>query len=834
MTTYAPNIPREASAYKTALASALALQKAGRLEEAERIYTQLLAEADRSPDVYHLLGALKIEQGDYVRAISLLQSAVSMRPSYYQAHMNLGLALAKTDAHAKAVDSFTAAIRVNPRYAKAFNSRGNSFAALDDLQMATLDYERAAQLNPTYAEAFVNAGIVLGQQRRFDSALANFDRALTLSPKDRDVAHRRANVLVAGRRFPEALEAYESLLVENGDDATLWCHRGNALLELGRKPEALESYRRAADLEPESAEALCNRGALLTTLQQFDAAQADLDRALAIAPALVSTHCAQGQLAAAKRNFEAAFAHFDAALALRPDFINAIVCKGAALAELNCVDDAIAQFQSALAIDPFSPEALLNLAVAMASLKRYDEAIDAFAKLDSMPNASVEFLGPYLFAQRCACDRRALGPSLQRLRAAAKSGATDVDPFTFILASGDPAEQLRNARAYVGARIPQTLETFPTRVSSAGSRIRVAYLSANFNQHPVADTVVELLAKHDRSKFEIVGVSLGADDDSAVRHRIEASCHEFWDVRLESDIEVARRLNAGEIDIVVDLMGHTADARPAILAHRAAPIQVNWLGFPGTSGAPFIDYIIADSFVIPDHARASYSEKVVTLPGCYLPIDSTRHPAAPREDRRAAGLPEETFVFCSFNNHYKISPEVFAVWMRLLGRVPGSVLWLQGGNASAQRNLVNAAQVYGVDASRIVFASRSERLEEHLGRHALADLFLDTPDYNAHSTARDALWAGLPVLTFSGRSFASRVAGSLLTALGVPELIARDLARYEDIALQLATDREALKRLRQKVQTQREVSSLFNVDVFSRNIEAAYTQMIEIARATSA
>src|SRR5262249_19594976 len=348
-----------------------------------------------------------------------------------------------------------------------------------------------------------------------------------------------------------------------------------------------------------------------------------------------------------------------------------------------------------------------------------------------------------------------------------------------------------------------------------------------FYQHATAYLMAELFEKHDPGRFEIIGVSFGRDDRSEMRARLIAAFDQFLDVRAKSDAEVARLLSELKVDIAVDLKGYTRDGRPRILAHRPAPIQVNYLGLPGTMGADFIDYIITDEVVLPFDQHSFYSERIVHLPDCYQPNDRRRQIAERTPARAEVGLPERGFVFCSFNNNWKITPEVFDVWMRLLKAINGSVLWLLRDNATAEQNLRKEALARGVDPRRLVFAPRM-KLEDHLARHRLADLSLDTPPCNAHTTASDALWAGLPVLTCMGKAFAGRVTASLLNAIGLPELVTSNMADYEALALTLAGDPARLRNIKAKLARNRETDPLFDTDRFRRGIEAAYTKMWEI------
>jgi predicted O-linked N-acetylglucosamine transferase (SPINDLY family) len=358
-------------------------------------------------------------------------------------------------------------------------------------------------------------------------------------------------------------------------------------------------------------------------------------------------------------------------------------------------------------------------------------------------------------------------------------------------------------------------------------RIRIAYLSADFRSHAVSHLLAGLIERHDRARFETIALSFGPDDGSEMRSRLSSAFERFIDVSDKSDREIAAMLRGLEIDIAVDLMGYTQDSRTGIFALRAAPVQINYLGYPGTMGADFMDYILADRTVIPERQQGDYAEKVVCLPDSFQPNDDARRIAERTPTRAEAGLPERGFVYCSFNNNYKITPAVFDIWMRLLRKIEGSVLWLRHSSTATADNLRREAGARGIDASRIVFAGQTKRLEDHLARHRLADLFLDTLPYNAHTTASDALWAGLPVVTCLGTTYAGRVAASLLHAVGLPELITQSLEDYEALALRLAMETDTLSAIKAKLARNRATHPLFDTDRYRRHLESAYATMWE-------
>jgi predicted O-linked N-acetylglucosamine transferase (SPINDLY family) len=527
------------------------------------------------------------------------------------------------------------------------------------------------------------------------------------------------------------------------------------------------------------------------------------------------------------RRFADALACYDRALALRPDYAQAHYNRGSALRQLKRNTDALAAFDQALALHPDHAEALFLRGDTLCELGRQQEAIASYEQAIALRPEHPHALNGIADAALSICDWQRTQELTRRLVEGNAAGTAIANPFTLIRLTDDPALHRQGAEAFIRDRIRSS--RLPLRADGVwiNAPIRVAYLSADYHNHATAYLIAELIELHDRARFETIAVSYGPDDGSDIRKRLKAAFGRFLDVRAKSDQEIAGLLAALKVDIAVDLKGYTRDSRPDILSFRPAPIQVSWLGYPGTLGADFIDYILADETVAPSEHAPHYAEKIVHLPGCYQVNDRRRAIAERTPSRAEAGMPETGFVFCCFNNSFKIAPPVFDVWMRLLAAVPGSVLWLLQDNAGAETNLRREAAARGVDPTRLVFAGRM-KLDDHLARHRLADLFLDTLPYNAHTTASDALWAGLPVLTCRGNAFAGRVAASLLTAVGLSELVTESLADYEALALRLATDPVMLESFRARPAQNRLTCPLFDTDRFRRHLEAAYQTMWDI------
>jgi len=601
---------------------------------------------------------------------------------------------------------------------------------------------------------------------------------------------------------------------------------GASLLYQGRHAEALAPLEAAHHAAPRKGSGH-RLGYCLLALGEHARAAAVLAAEVAAHPDLVNAHNALGVARVRQGRREDALAAFIAAARLDPASPEASSNAGGVLAELGRHAEAIPYLEAAARANPELAEAQFNLGIALQRAKRHEEAIERFARAHALAPRMPYALGQQVWNALAVCRWDGLEPLIDALRRQVNDDGIAASPFTFLAVSDDPAAQRRCAELHLAASLPRRPAPLWRGERYAHRRVRVAYLSADFREHAVAYLVAGLLERHDRARVETVALSYGADDGSPMRARLTRAVERFVDARAMPDAQAAALLRELEIDIAVDLMGHTTDGRPGILAHRPAPVQLALLGYPGTSGADFIDGVIADRIVVPEDDRRHWSERVCYLGECYWPSDESRELAAIEgraPAREAAGLPPEAFVFCCFNNNYKIGPRVFDPWMRLLAAVPGSVLWLLEDNAAARENLRREARARDVDAARLVFAPRVPHAE-HLARHRLADLFLDTLPYNAHTGASDALWTGLPVVTCTGGAFAARVATSLLHAAGLPGLATRSLAEYEALAAELATDRTRLAGLRARLAASRASAPLFDADAYCRELEALYGRL---------
>jgi len=598
---------------------------------------------------------------------------------------------------------------------------------------------------------------------------------------------------------------------------------GSALLFEGRYAEARAPLIGAADRIARRGAAF-RLGHCLLALGDLPGAEAALRRECEAYPSFADAHNALGVALINQSRRQEALAAFRAALAADPQHVEANNNAANVLAALGRREEAVGHLERALDKNPNLAEGHLNLGLLFQALRRYDEAIASFRRALAFAPDMKYALGSLVWCELMVYRWPEVAADIAALRQQVREGTGVAAPFTLVAASDSPAEQRECAEHHIRELLTQAPRPLWSGAPHRRERIRLAYLSGDFHEHATAKLAARLFEIHDRRRFEVVGVSYGPDDGSPARTRLRQAFDRFIDVRELDDATAARQLRELEVDVAVDLKGHTPDARPGILAHRPAPLQVAYLGYPGTMGAPFIDYVIADRIVIPPGEERYFTEQVAWLPHSYQVNDATRAIAGRTPLRSEARLPDGAFVFCSFNNSYKITPEFFAVWMRLLAAVPHSVLWLLDDNPGARRNLQESARAAGVGPGRLVFAERMPHAE-HLARHRLADLFLDNLPCNAHTTASDALWAGLPVLTCAGTTFAGRVAASLLQAVGLSELIAPNLQRYEALALEFARDPARLAACRESLARKRRTHPLFDTALFCRHIEAAYETM---------
>ncbi|MGP0055632.1 MAG: tetratricopeptide repeat protein [Steroidobacteraceae bacterium] len=779
-----------------------------------------------------------LHRGDWSAAERHCRSILNEHGEHFDALNLLAIIVARANRPSEAADLFSRAVAARPDEPTTYVNYGNVLMQLGRNGAALGIYDHALRVRPDLVEALHHRGLALQNLQRLDEAVASYDRALAIRPDHAQSHFACGNALSDLRRFEEALRHLDAAVTLRPDFAEAHNNRGSLLYDMGRSEEALESFSRAVIASPGYSDAHYNRGNVLHALRRPEDALESYDRTIALKPDFAPAHNNRGNVLQDLNRFEEALQSYDKALRLCGDLAEAHCNSGLALFALSRFTDALESYDRALAIRPQYPEVHYNRANALRELKRFDEALGALDGARAQAPDLPWLLGAWLHAKSQVCDWRDWDSTIEALVLNINGGFKATPPFPVLSLVDSPVAQRNAAQTWMRDKFPPNGALAVLRKRPRRERIRIGYFSADFRNHPMSHLTAGLFETHDRSRFELTAFSFGPPAQDPMRRRMQAAFDRFVDVHDRSDREatvIARQL---EIDIAIDLGGFTQDARPSIFAMRAAPLQVSFLGYPATMAADYIDYLIADKTVVPPSSRPHYLEKIVYLPNSYWPNSyrishSERLIPDTAPAREDLGLPRAGFVFCCFNNNYKISPASFGSWMRILRHVEGSILWLLEDQHTAGINLRREAMERGIDPSRLLFAPRVDMLK-HLARHRAADLFIDTAPYNAHTTASDALWMGLPMVTRRGECFAARVAASLLEAIGVPELITETTEQFEALAIELATHPAKLAATREKLITNRWAMPLFDTNAYARHLESAYRQMHERYLAGSA
>ena len=691
------------------------------------------------------------------------------------------------------------------------------------LSQAQALYQAAHQLDPAFADAVHHLGIIALQTNRLTESVKLIRQALMLDPTDSSAYNNLGMALEDSRLPHEALGAYdEALRLASGNIEAL-LNRGNVLQTLKLFDQALKNYDQLITLVPDYPDAYNNRGNVLRALGRHQDAIASFDRAIALHPAFAQAFNNKGIALKELKRLDEAVVCYNKALGLQSGYADAYANLGVALKELRKMDQALLSFERAIALKPDQAQFYGNRGGLFQEIAKNENALKDYEKALALDPDIIELYGKRLHVQMLLCDWTDFSQRKEQILRHLKNGQAAADPFTVLTLVDSPELQQQAAKLAVRQYVAVDQPLISIHKNPPHAKIRIGYFSADLREHPVAYLMAEVFEKHDKEHFELYAFALGSPARDPMQQRIAAAFDHFIEVGSLSDQEIAALARKHEIDIAIDLGGFTIHHRPGIFAYRAAPVQVQYLGYLGTLGADYMDYLLADETLIPAESQKFYTEKIAYLPS-YQANDSKREIAARSFTRAELGLPEDAFVFCCFNNNYKITPDTFDSWMRILSSVSGSVLFLYANGQQTQSNLRQEAERRGIDPARLVFGERMERAD-YLARYRAADLFLDTLPYNAGTTASDALWAGLPVLTCIGESFASRMCASVLHSIELPELITRSTQAYEAKAIELASNPALLDALKQKLEKHIQTTSLFNTTLFCRHLEDIFRKM---------
>ncbi|MBF0428052.1 MAG: tetratricopeptide repeat protein [Magnetococcales bacterium] len=782
------SIPQPNAASASMIEQALQMHQTGQLEQAEILYHKLLQENPRHQDALNLLGFLNYERGLKDQAIDWIKKAIDVDPQQPLFYNNLGIVLQNHHKQDEALQCYHKALAINPSYHAAYSNMGTLLQSMGKLDEAMSCQEKAMALNPNFFEAYTNKGNILCDQGKLEEAIEWYKKALTINPQYITAMHNMGYVLQKMNKLDEAkLQLEKALEIKPNYLEALNC-LGNVFQDQGQWKNAIACYQKALSFNPNYYEAYCNMGNVL---------------------------CDQG-------NLEEAIACHQKALTIKPDLHESFTHMGNALQLQGRMDEAIACYKQALVISPRDKTAMENLGVACNVHGDLQGAIECNRKLLTIQENNPNVIASLLNLLKQTCDWSEIDSLFDQMMTLFNSGEKMINPFVFLTLATTPKQQKICAEYYIEKKYRARRHLCDQRsYDKSASRIKIGYLSCDFLNHATAILIAELIKLHDRSRFEILIYSYSDNDGKEMRQRIIESSDQFIDILHVNHENAAQKILEDGVHILVELKGFTKGARLEISALRPAPIQVSWLGYPGTMGATYIDYIFADPFIIPHGHESDYTEKVVRLPDCYQPNDRLRIYPEQTGSRQEHGLPEHGLIFSNFNQTYKITPEIFAIWMDLLRQIPESCLWLLESNDLVAANLCREAEAHGVNPSRLVFAPKLP-VPIHLARYHLVDLVLDTYPVTSHTTASDALWVGAPLLSYVGDTFVSRVAGSLLHAIGLPELVTHSLEEYAALALELARDPQRLQALRYRLQANRLTSPLFDTPRFTKGLEAAY------------
>lgn len=767
---------------------ALSYHQKGRLKEAIHLYLKALASQPENPKILYLLGVAYFQQKDSSNALNYLYNSLEIDPLSYASHNYIGMTLALLGQFDDALSHFEKAISINPQYILAYIGKAGIFKSLGQLDEALTIYDKAIHIDCNSLELHNNKGNVLKDIGRFTEALTSFNNALKINPNIAEIHNNKGSTYKLLKNPLSALNCYTKAIHLRPNYIDAYYNAGNAYHELNQLNNALTCYNKVIYLSPEHTKAFINKGEVLIKLNQFEEAKRCNDTAITLDPSCIEAHLNLGTALHKLGHHENAIKSYRQALKLNPKSVDAYFSLASMFEDINQLDEALENYEYALGLDQDYRHLQGRAQHIKMRLGVWENYIPNIKLLNDGINEYKEVSMPF-----------------------------DVQSFLDI-----PEAQKRCSEIYVRCEWPdnQPKETLHTKSYKNHKKIKVGYFSSDFGDHPVTHLLASLFQLHNRDQFEIIAFAISSRPLDEWKSRIIEGVDIFLEASDKSDKEIIQLARSLELDIAIDLNGFTKHSRPATFIQGLAPIQIGYLGYLGTMGTHAIDYLIADEVLIPQELQRHYTEKIIYLP-CYQCNDNIINPTENKLKRSEYGLPDRSFVFCSFNQNYKITPEIFSSWVNILKKVPDSVLWIYASNRTAEQNLKGNAERLGIDPSRLIFAEKVN-IKDHIERLSLADLFLDTYPYNAGATASNALRAGLPVLTLSGTTFSSRIGASLLKAVGLNELTTCSLGEYEALAIELSTNKSKLSTIKMKLHDNIISCQLFNTSRFVRNLEQAF------------
>lgn len=724
-----------------------------------------------------------------------------------------------------AIKSYLNCLSIDPRNFDANLNLANLYKKKNQNRIALQHYLTAHDIKPDRIDVIYESGLIFSRLKDWASAIDKFNQVLNISPNHTEANHAMGVVYVATNSHVLAIQYYTRALIGNFIYPESLNNRGTSYIAIGEFSKAIEDFNHALMIRPNDADVFLNRGYAYKKQGKFQQAIDDYNSAIQLNQNFATAFNNRGSVFSDLKKFNEAINDYNHAIELNPKYFEAFNNLANAQKNLKMHNQALANYSKALELKPDYVEALVNLGNTFKALGRHSEAHSNYESALSIDPSYKFLLGTYLHSKMMTCDWRDYDVNIAKLRTSIQEGMPTSNPFAFTTLIDDPVLQHKCAEQFYFLNYKSALDySFEKIKLSEHKKIKVGYFSSDFFGHATMHLMIELLENHNHDEFEIYGFCFSGTKNDEMAIRLKKSFDVFHDVSGLSDAQVVEIARALQIDIAIDLKGYTSSARPGIFSMRCAPIQINYLGYPGTLGSDTIDYIIADRVLIPFEQRSNFTESVIYCPGSYQVNDSNRAVSKHKYTKLEVGLPDDKFIYCSFNSSYKITPEVFDSWMRILHATENSVLWLLEDDPVACANLLGEANSRGISSDRIIFADRLSS-DRHLARLMLADLFLDTWPCNAHTTASDALWMGLPLVTLLGKSFCARVAASLLSAVDMTELISTSTSEYEAMAIDLAKNPQKLLTLQQKLKINAQSSSLFDGKYFARHLEKTFKEV---------
>jgi protein O-GlcNAc transferase len=859
---------QEAKKIKSLLDEGSALHQLGKLEEAKLIYETILKISPKQFEATHLLGTLHAQIGQYSSAIALLNKAISINPKQYESHSNIGnayfelnqfedaviaynkaiklkpsnpkdycnkgIALHKLKKHDEAIRSFDKTIKIEPSYAKAYLYKANTQIEMGHIDKAIENYEKSILINSENVEAFHNLGLAKNHLKDYENAIIIFDKALEIQPDFTNSFINKGIALMSLGKLELGFDCFQKAISIDPNSAQTHYNLGVAQTELGNLNEAKNSFNKAIQIKSDFSDAYSARAVVEIIAGEYVESVASYKKAIEINPNNPAYYLNLGNALSELRYFEECLESYDKAIELKSDYASAYANRGhVLLSHFNDPAGALVFFEVAIGLQPDFTEALINQGQAYSQLEQFEKSINSFLKaLEINPNSPF-VIGKCLHHKMKICDWENLSEGISICESLFYKGIPAAVPFESLILFDNPEIHFLSAKLSNDLKFKNLVKLDQIPIRKKKEKIRIGYYSADLYYHPVSIWLAEQLENHDKNKFELFAFCMKSVMDP-MRVRLENAFDHWIEIESMSDLEVTQLSRELEIDIAIDLNGHTAQSRPGIFAARAAPIQINHIGYPGTMAVDYIDYFITDQFYMTDSMKKNFNEKIAFIK-CIYTYDRQRVISNEPLSRSEFGLPENAFVFTCQNTYQKIMPEVFYIWMEILRSVPGSVLWLADQYQLGKENLLKEANIRGVDSSRLIFNKRdivrkedeSYRIGRYLASYKLADLFLDTWPYNAGTTGIDALWVGLPLLTKAGISSGARMAASALNAIDMPELITKNVLEYRDMAIRLANDAKYLEVIKYKLKNNISNAKLFDVVANTKHIENAYIEMYE-------